>query len=147
MPIERAWDVLRDLRNAIHWVPGLARVEISTAKLEGVGASRRVFTARGPGSGGMDETVIEWTEGVGFRVRLHDGEAGPPAPFREGWFRYTLLVDGDQSRIETEMKYSMRWGALGRALDRLAVCRVTSGTAQKVATGFARYAERGGSGG
>ena len=139
--MENAWSLLRDLRNAVHWVPGLERVELTSEAREGVGASRRVFTKRGPGSGGMDETVVEWTEGQGFAIRLHRGDGGPPAPMREGRFVYAVFPDGEGSRIDTEMAYSMQWGALGRALDALVVRRVSRSMAQQVAENVARRAE------
>ena len=141
VPVESAWQQLRDLRNCIHWVPGLERVEITTTQREGVGASRRVFAARGPGSDGMDETVTAWTEGRGFAIRLHRGEQGPPAPMREAEFVYTVHPDGADSRIETEMRYSLRWGVLGRAIDAAVTRRVFRSMAQQVAEGFARRAK------
>ena len=39
----KAWQRLRDLTLAHNYVPDVVRVEITTEKKEGVGASRKVF--------------------------------------------------------------------------------------------------------
>ena len=54
MPIDRAWERMRDLTLATDYVPGLTNTVITTEQKEGVGASRRVVSRQ---AGPMDETV------------------------------------------------------------------------------------------
>jgi len=82
---EKAWDILQDLSVPHLYVPGLVKTEITTEKIQGVGASRKVYQTE---TKGLDETVEEWNEGHGFLIRLHQGDRGAPPPFSKGHFRY-----------------------------------------------------------
>ena len=117
MPREQAWERLRDLSIPHNYVPGVTRTEITTASSGGVGASRRVYMSD---TRYLDETVIEWVDGHGFVIRLHNADAGPPSPFTEATFRYWLEDEGpDQTRLTNTLSYSVRWGVLGKLLNRL----------------------------
>jgi hypothetical protein len=139
MPIAlpAAWQKLRDLGVAHHYVPGLTGTEITTAAREGVGASRRVFQS---GGRWLDETVTEWVEGHGFEIRLHHGSEGMVAPFREATFRYWLDASGTSgTRLTLTLAYSLRWGFFGRVLERLAMGRGVAGNLRDVALGLREY--------
>lgn len=108
-----AWAKLRDLSLAPHYVPGLTGCQFHPGAREGLGASRRVFRKGGQW---LDETVVQWQEGVGFVLILHKASAGAPFPFREACFSYTLQAEGDVTRITTQMSYSLRGGRLVEGL-------------------------------
>jgi hypothetical protein len=122
MPRADAWAKLRDLKLAQRYVPGVTGIEITTPQDEGVGASRKIFCEGRPP---LDETVVEWEDGHGFTVRLHQGD-NPASPFKSGSFLYRLddAPDG-QTRIITTMIYELPFGVLGRLLDGLLMRRVT----------------------
>lgn len=137
LPREAAWQKLRDLSVAHHYVPGLSGTEIRTALKEGVGASRRVFQG---GGRWLDETVTEWAEGQGFEIRLHRAEQGMVAPFREASFRYWLEDAGPSTtRLVLTLSYSLRWGVFGALLERLAMGRGVSANLRDVALGLREY--------
>ncbi|WP_372863086.1 SRPBCC family protein [Spongiibacter sp.] len=116
MPRELAWELLKDLSLAHHYVPGVLRCELHEGPRQGLGASRRVYQKMGRW---MDETVTEWNEGSGFVIRLHRGDKGPSAPFKQAQFRYRLEDAGHgQTALTTSLVFDMRWGALGRSLYR-----------------------------
>ena len=123
IPMELCWENLRDLTRAKHYVPGLTDTVISTARKEGVGASRVVTHKQ---FGEMDETVIEWDERIGMTVRLHKGDK-PATPFKEAAFRYEFRPDrdgGNGCEIHTAMTYELPFGVLGRLADRLFLGRI-----------------------
>jgi len=137
LPREAAWQKLRDLSVAHHYVPGLTGTEIRTALKEGVGASRRVFQG---GGRWLDETVTEWAEGQGFEIRLHRAEQGMVAPFREANFRYWLEDAGPSTtRLVLTLSYTLRWGVFGALLERLAMGRGVSANLRDVALGLREY--------
>ena len=137
LPREAAWQKLRDLSVAHHYVPGLTGTEIRTALKEGVGASRRVFQG---GGRWLDETVTEWAEGQGFAIRLHRAEQGMVAPFREASFRYWLEDAGPSTtRLVLTLSYSLRWGVFGALLERLAMGRGVNANLRDVALGLREY--------
>ena len=115
IPASAVWERLQDLRLAHNYVPGVAGVEILSAKEKGVGASRRIIQEDGST---LDETVIEWEERRGFVIRLHQGEEGPPFPFDRARFRYRMEADGDRkTRLEIAIFYQPLGGWLGERLD------------------------------
>lgn len=69
LPRARCWEIMQDITAPHLYVPGLIRTEFHTEQKQGVGASRRVFKKMMA----LDETVTQWDEGTGFRLRLHDG--------------------------------------------------------------------------
>jgi len=140
MPRDKAWEILRDLSRAHYYVPGLVKTEITTEQKEGVGTSRKVYQTE---TKGMDETVVEWTEGYGFLIRLHNGDKGAPPPFAEGHFRYAIDDDGDATRLTTSLIYTLRLGAIGELLDRLFLNRIFRSVIRDVALSMRSYYETG----
>ena len=113
IPRADAWEKLRDISLAHHYVPGIVKTEIVSEQREGIGASRYVY--RSPRSY-IQETVTEWTEGEGFLIKLHKGDK-PAPPFRSAWFRYALADENDsQTRFTAAMGYELPWGGFGRFL-------------------------------
>jgi uncharacterized membrane protein len=140
LPRATVWAGLRDLTRAPRYVPGLTGVRILTQAREGVGASRRVFQAKGKP---LDETVVKWEDGFGFRIRLHNGDK-PPAPFKEAWFDYRI-ADGPDGRtlFKPALIYTMPWGPVGAVLDALVVKNFATGNVKQVAINFKRHYETG----
>lgn len=139
LPIEACWEKLRDLSRAIGYVPGLTDVRITTARKEGVGASRTVLHAR---TGAMDETVTEWSEGRGFWLRLHRGARGPLPPLREAHFQYALEPAPDGGcEVVTTMRYAVGLGPLGALLDALFLRRLLASSVGDVALALAEHYE------
>ncbi len=140
LPRPEIWEGLRDLTRAPLYVPGLTGVEIRTGPREGIGASRRVFQAKGKP---LDETVESWDEGYGFRLRLHNGDK-PMAPFKAAWFDYRLAdAPGGGTLFQPSLIYEMPWGAVGGLLDRLFVAKFATGNVRQVALNFKRHYETG----
>ncbi|AZD86969.1 hypothetical protein C4K14_4147 [Pseudomonas chlororaphis subsp. aureofaciens] len=108
-----AWAILRDLRLAPHYVPGLTGCQLHPGPENDLGASRRVFRKNGQW---LDESVVQWLEAQGFVLRLHREQAGAPFPFRQAFFHYKLQAEGAGTRITTSLHYRMRGGHL---VDRL----------------------------
>ncbi|HEF4761292.1 TPA: SRPBCC family protein [Pseudomonas putida] len=116
-----AWTRLSDLSLAPHYVPGLTGCQFHPGPRQGIGASRRVLRKGGQY---LDESVVQWREGVGFELRLHKGSNDSPFPFRRARFSYALQNEGDATRITLQMHYSLRGGRLmermlGKAFDKV----------------------------
>lgn len=91
----------------------------------------------------MDETVVNWDEGYGFALRLHN-DGKPPAPFREASFEYRIADAPDGGTLfMPALTYAMPWGILGSLLDALLVNRFARGQVRKVALNFKRHYETG----
>lgn len=139
LPRDKAWEKLKDLSLAHRYVLGIVDTRITTAMVEGAGASRNVYQKRG---GYLQETVTEWTPGEGFTLRLHKGEKD--APFRQSWFRYRLSdARDDKTFLTATMGYTPPLGLAGNLLDRLLLRRIIRGVIGDVATSLKHYYETG----
>ena len=137
----QVWERLRDLTKGHYYVPGLKDCRMTTTQMEGVGASRRVYTTSGME---MDETVIEWQEGKGLVLRLHDGDGPPPPIFTEARFHYIFEdLPGGKTLFRPTMTYSLKFGALGRLLDKLMLNMIISSNMKKVGLGLKQFYETG----
>jgi hypothetical protein len=139
MPRSEAWEKLRDISLAHNYVPGIIRTDIVSEQAEGVGASRYVYRNA---NSYIQETVVEWTEGEGFLIRLHRGDK-PAPPFRNAWFRYQLADEAPGKTLFTaSLEYELPWGALGAWLEKKMEKTVQS-TIRDVATAMKLYYETG----
>ncbi len=118
VPHARAWELLRNLELAERYVPGVEGCTLTSPQREGVGASRRIEQHHRPP---MQETVVEWVDGEGFTLELHEpGSEQAPMPFSQARFRYRITRAGARAvNAELSMSYSLRGGALGKAADAL----------------------------
>jgi hypothetical protein len=131
------WEKLRDLSLAKHYVPGVKEIEFVSQSRAGLGTSRIVRSS----AGALHETVIEWSEGAGFLLRLHRGDK-PPRPMKQAQFRYAIEPDGVATRIVLSMSYAFGLGPLGPLLERLAQGPMQRNV-DKIALRLARYWETG----
>ncbi|TDG12557.1 SRPBCC family protein [Seongchinamella unica] len=139
MPLADAWALLADFSLAHHYVPGLTRTEIVSAASSGLGARRRVYT----GDKFLEETIIDWREGQGFTLRLHQGEK-PMPPFRRAEFDYRLSPEGaDRTRATLALPFVMPLGVFGRLLGRNLILPVMKKQLVAVAAGMKHFYETG----
>jgi hypothetical protein len=131
-----AWAKLRDLSLAPHYVPGLTGCQFHTGAREGLGASRRVLRKGGQY---LDESVVQWQEGVGFVLLLHKGNNGSPFPFRDASFSYVLRAAGNVTQITLQMNYSLNGG---RLMERL-LAKAFNKVVQQIAENLKAYYETG----
>lgn len=135
-----AWHRLQDLRMAKYYVPGVLDLDMTTETTTGVGASRRVYCKGRPP---LDETVISWTEGQSFTVRLHKGSENP-SPFAQATFTYRLLdAEPDTCLLQVEMAYQMPPGWWQGLLDRLVMQHLVAHTLNSIGKGMRYFYETG----
>jgi Polyketide cyclase / dehydrase and lipid transport len=139
IPRSVAWEKLRDISLAHHYVPGIVKTVIVSNQTEGVGASRYVYRNE---KSYIQETVEEWQEGKGFLIRLHKGEKSAP-PFKNAWFRYELADHGPgQTQFTASLKYELPWGGLGAWLGAK-MAKMVRATIGDVAIAMKLYYETG----
>ena len=138
--LARAWRTLQDFSVPHNYVPDLSRTQIVSEQRRGVGAHRRVFDK---GGDFLEETVIQWREGAGFVLKLHEGDA-PMAPFERSEFSYGLAsVSQQQTAITLEMTIEMPFGGLGSILGEWFILPIMEDNLVAVAAGMKHYYERG----
>jgi len=139
IPLCEAWEKLRDISLAHHYVPGIVKTVIVSEQIAGVGASRYVYRNE---KSYIQETVEEWQDGKGFLIRLHKGDK-PAPPFRNAWFRYELADHGSgQTQFTASLKYEMPWGRPGAWLGAK-MAKLVRATIGDVAIAMKLYYETG----
>ena len=138
MPIEKAWEKLQDLSVAHHYVPDLERVEMLTEQRTGVGASRRVYQTSGSS---LQETVIDWQEGRGFQIELHNATFF--TPFDKAYFRYALVAAQGETLFTATMTYRPTYGLLGQWLGGSVLKTYIESNLTVIATSMKHYYETG----
>lgn len=136
LPRERCWQIMQDITVPHKYVPGLLRTEFHTTQKHGVGASRRVFKKMMA----MDETVTEWNEGYGLRLRLHDGAKDKPFP--QSYFVYQLAdAPNGKTYFTAVMGYQFPFGAVGEFINKLLIKPIVQGEIRDVALAVKHYYE------
>ncbi|KEQ17657.1 SRPBCC family protein [Endozoicomonas numazuensis] len=114
LPVEQSWEKMSDLAVSHYYVPDVVDTQILTEKTQGLRVSRRVFKSEDQY---VDETVVEWNEGSGFVIKLHNETFF--LPFNEGRFRYQIAEAGEQQTEFTgTMSFEPPMGLLGDWLFR-----------------------------
>ncbi len=140
LPCQEAWDVLQDFSAAHHYVPGIVRTEIVSQQQNGLGAHRRVYD---PSGDYLEETIVEWNQGRGFVIRLHDGQKCM-APFEQAHFSYQLSPsETDKTLIELKMLVAMPWGSFGESMAARYILPVMKTRLAQVAAGMKHFYETG----
>ena len=140
IPHSEAWTILRDFSVSHNYVPNITRTEIVSSKRAGLGAHRKVYDADGDF---LEETVIDWREGEGFVIKLHNGDE-PMAPFTRAEFHYALQTHAPgKTTIALTMLYQLPMGSLGDALGGWFIDPVVEDNLTQVAAGMKHYYETG----
>ena len=139
MPIEDAWSKLQDFSLAHNYVPGIIKTEITTENKNGLGASRKVYQSP---KRALEETIVEWNEGVGFKIRLHKGKKD--APFKGAYFKYGLSSEpNNTTKLTTVMGYTPPLMKAGEFLDKLFLNKIISNVINDVALSLKSFYETG----
>ena len=90
----------------------------------------------------MDETVTQWDEGYGFKIRLHDGKKDKPFP--GSYFIYAIKDIGhQQTEFTATMGYQFPFGAIGKLIDNLLIYPIVNAQILDVALAVKHYYETG----
>ena len=128
------WGILGDFSGVATWAPPL-RNSAPVGDVEAGAGAYRVM--RHFWGFRLEETVVEWDEGNGFRFDV----VKVPFPLRdvrESWH----LADGEgQVQVTTRVEYDMYLGPLGAALDAAFVSRLVRREMKAGRHGLQRSAE------
>jgi len=109
------WAVLARLDRLADYDPGVRTSVYTSARTEGVGATRH---SEVPG-GFFDDEVTAWVACERLELRLTKCSF----PVRALHHQYELQAQGGGTRVRQLQSYEMKWGAVGRALDQVMVKR------------------------
>lgn len=116
-PAAEVWDVLADFSAVDTWVTFVESSHIEGTVERGVGIERRCDLGK---AGKISETVTGWDEGKSMEYRVSG--FGPMKGLLNSWA--VREIDPSHSRVHVELKYQVKFGALGRFLNAVILGRV-----------------------
>lgn len=136
-PPEKVWAVLADLEAVRHYNPGVKHARYTTAEREGVGAGRHCDIKP---KGWFKERVIAWEPQKAITMELVESQW--PLNFMR--WRTAVTRDGAGTLVSQAMEYQVKFGLLGRLLDKLVMRRKLDQTLAEVFENLKRFVEKGG---
>ena len=136
-PKDRVWEILADLGGIKSYHPGLTDSYYHPGATKGVGASRHCDLKP---FGSIEETAIEWNEGESYTLEIHDGKNVPP--FEKTTATLAVRESGAGARATMTLEYSLRFGPVGKVMDRMMVRSQFEKVVPAVLGGLKKYAEK-----
>ncbi|MEN8143913.1 MAG: SRPBCC family protein [Gemmatimonadota bacterium] len=113
-PPPRVWSALADIGDIHRWNPGVRASHATTEQAGGLGARRHCKVG---GRNYLDEEVVEWEDGSRLTMRV----IGTNLPFKTADIRFRLDGNGDATTVTVSPEYELKFGPLGRLMDRMMV--------------------------
>lgn len=133
-PAEEVWGALADIGSIHRWNPGVVSSYTMTDAAGGLGARRHCNLG---GKTYLDEEVVEWRPGQRLTMRVIETNL----PFKTADIRFTLRPENGGTVVAVTPDYTLKFGPLGSALDRLFVRNRYRKGMQALLTGLKRHVE------
>ena len=132
----KVWAVLADLEAVQHYNPGVKHAVYTTTMREGVGAARRCdFKPKG----WAKERVIAWEAQKAITLEIEESQL----PFEFMRWRTAVAPDGAGTRVTQQLEYKVKFGLLGRLLDKLVIRRKIDQTLAQLFINLKQFVEKG----
>jgi uncharacterized protein YndB with AHSA1/START domain len=135
-PRQEVWAALADIGSIATWNPGLIGSR-RTNDIDGLGGTRHCDISA---KHSLTEHVVEFEPGTAITFRITDSTL----PFKTADIVFTLTDSAQQARTELTVSptYTLRYGALGRILNTVAVRRTYRAGMRKLLEGLKRHLEQ-----
>lgn len=133
-PRARVWAALADIGSISAWNPGVVDSHTTSEEPTGLGASRHCDLG---GRNYLDEQVVEFQDGEAITMRIVDSNL----PFEHADIHFTLESDGSGTRVTVSPEYRLKFGPIGRLMDRLVVRRTYEKGMDALLRGLKRHLE------
>ncbi len=112
-PVAKVWATLADIGSIADWNPGLVGSQATNNSI-GLGATRVCDI---DGKHNLDEEVVQFEpeRAITFRITRST------LPFRSADIRFTLKAKGERAVVSVSPDYALKFGFVGRLLDRAIV--------------------------
>jgi ligand-binding SRPBCC domain-containing protein len=134
-PTECAWAALADFGGVAKWAPYMRSSRLLGERGAGVGARRAMRHAWGFR---FEETVTQWHDGKGFAFDVLKA----PFPMKNVKESWAVAREDGYVVVSTQVRYGMRLGPLGRALDSLLVRFLVQREMRAGLRGLKQFVER-----
>ena len=133
---EDVWRVLEKLDGIAAFNPQVKKAFYKSDQRSGIGAAR---TCEFGGGRQVDEHVVEWIEGQSYTVEIRNGRGVPP--FAKAFGTLEVLPADGASEARFVLEYRLKFGVLGKLMDRFMVRPQFSKVVPSVLEGLKQYVE------
>ena len=134
--VDRLWAVLSDLEELDKYDPTVKTATITSTQRTGLNAARKVLMR--DGKNWFEEKITEFAPGELLCYQLTD--CSFPIKGLRHSYRFKPTPSGTE--VEQVMEYTVKFGLLGKVLDRLMIRKQTSAGIKKFFSGLKIHAER-----
>lgn len=135
-PVAEVWRALAAIGDIYRWNPGVRASHTTSAMVEGVGATRYCDLG---GKNYLDEEVVIWQPNEALTMRI----TGTNLPFETADIRFTLRPEGESTVVAVSPIYKLKFGVMGKLLDRAAVRKSYEAGMVGLLAGLKRFIEEG----
>ena len=134
-PAALVWELLADFGGVARWAKSMRASNLLGQQATGVGARRAMRHAWGFQ---FQEQITQWHEGKGYSFDVLK------APYPMDEVKETWVLGGDDRRsvVETQVRYGMKLGPVGRLLDSALVSHIVRREMREGLKGLRELAER-----
>ena len=135
-PKEKVWEILADFGGVAAYNLNLRSAHSTSEANGGVGATRHCDLLP---MGSIEERIVDWTEGQGYTIDIYEGKGTPP--FKSALARIEVHPEGQQTLVTMEMNYSLKFGVVGTAMNKMMVRAQFAKALPRILQGLKIYAE------
>ena len=132
-PAEKVWQTIADFGGVSNWAPNVLSSYSTTPNNGGVDAARHCEVA---GFGGVDERVVDWTDGSGYTFTVEN--IGPVRSVLSTW---AVSARDNRATVTTSLDIRMKFGLFGAAIYKLVVRRNFRKAIAGAQSGLKQYVE------
>ena len=137
-PPQEVWDILADFGGIYKYNPSVSQSYSTSPANSGLGATRHCDLRP---TGTVEERIIAWNEGHDYKVDIFEGKGVPP--FRSSIAHLVVEPDRRGTKASMRLDYSLKYGVLGKLMDKLVVKSQFSKAIPGILAGLKHYSETG----
>lgn len=134
--VQELWSVLSNLEELDQYDPTVKKSTIISTQRSGMGAARKVLMR--DGKNWFEEKVTEFEPGTALCYQLTD--CSFPIHGLKHSYRFKPTSNGTE--VEQVMEYTVKFGLLGKLMNRLMIRKQTSAGIHKFFAGLKAHVER-----
>jgi len=135
-PIEKIWSILTDLELLDKTDPTVKKVTLISSTKTGLEAKRKVLMQ--DGKNWFDEKITVFKPNEELVYQLTDCSF----PIKGLKHTYSFQKIGNQTKVQQEMEYTVKFGVLGILLDKMMIGKQFNSGINKFLNGLKTYAEK-----
>ena len=135
-PVEKIWKILANLTELQNYDPTVLKSTITSVNTDGLNASRKVDMKDGKHWFKEKMTVCKANESLTYELT----DCNFPIDGLQHSYSFERI--GNQTKVSQEMEYDVKWGFLGKLMDKLMIRKQTDGGIKKFFVGLKEYAEK-----